>query len=156
MRRTHSNIVFDESHFRPHFTDVTMTTNKRDDGRGWHFSVSSKEEDYTLSAEFDIWYNNENEKPEVIGQYFSIPGIHFTKLGLTRYVSDNKTVKYKLAAPTDYRIYEVKEGLSSESADGSRSSYIPVDVTEEEILSDGTTRTTESTTNIYVSFKMLF
>ncbi len=150
------NIMFDESHFRALFSDVTMTTTKRDDGRGWHFIVGSRHEDKSFSAEFDIWYNEENGKPEVIGQYFSRPGIHFTKLGLTRKVSDNRTVTYKLAAPTDYLIYEVKEGLSSEAPDGSRSKHIPVDVSEEEILSDGTTRTTESTTNIYMDFKILF
>ena len=151
------NIKFEHYGLYADFSNASMTTTKREDGRGWHFSVSSNQGDHKLSAEFEIWYNDENEQPYLIGHYNSKPRLYITKLDVTEKKSDTQTVQYTLAEPGRYRIIEVQEGLSSEAASGSEGSgYIPFNITETEKLSDGTTRTKEDNRSIYMDFKILF
>ena len=136
------------------FSNASMTATRRDDGRGWHLSIDSKQADKTLSAEFDVWFGEEDRKPEIVS--YSTPRLRITKLDVTEKKSDTHTVKYTLKTPGQYRIIEVQEGLSSEKASGSLGSgYIPFNITETEVR-NGKTETTQSNRNIYMDYKILF
>lgn len=138
------------------FSNASMTATRRDDGRGWHLSIDSKQADKTLSAEFDVWFGEEDRKPEIVSYSYSTPRLRITKLDVTEKKSDTHTVKYTLKTPGQYRIIEVQEGLSSEKASGSLGSgYIPFNITETEVR-NGKTETTQSNRNIYMDYKILF
>lgn len=143
------NISFHDWPVYADFSDVPMTVTKLENGRGWHFSIDSKKGDTTLSAEFDIWYNDENMKPRIVEDYNNAPRLHITKLNITVKESDTHSFQCTLATPERYYIKEVQEGFAYER------NVIPFDVTETTIR-NGKTETKQSSRKINMDYKISF
>lgn len=144
---TTCNISFNSSPLYVDFPDASMTATKHEDGRGWHFSVNSKKGDISLSAEFDIWYGEQGQKPHITT--YVAPQLRFTKLSIYEKISDTRNRQYTLAAPEWGKINEVQEGFAYER------NYIPFNITET-VIRNGKTETEQSTRNISMDYKILF
>ncbi len=144
------NISFNDWPIYTDFSDVPMAVTKLENGRGWHFSIDSKKGDKTLSAEFDIWYNDENMKPCIVDNYMNSPRLRITKLNVTVKESNTHSFQCTLAAPKDYDINEVQEGFAP-----APNRSIPFNITET-VIRNGKTETEQSSRNIYMDYKISF